>query len=255
MTGLEFEYDAPFGFNKNKVKGRLGSLVKLDEENHDKATALEMAAGGKLWNVVVDDEAVGSALLKLKLQKRVTLIPLNKISNNRLDARKVAAAQRLAPGKVHLALDLVSYPPEIANAMIYAFGNTFICENEEVAKKVTFAPEVRARSVTLKGDIYDPSGTLTGGAAPTSSGVLVKVQAWIEADGALRSKQAVLAQFEQQEKAAAKVRGDWKTMQKNLDMKLYQIQLLEQQNEGSNAMRVRVVVFDSLFAPLILFNL
>ena len=29
--------------------------------------------------------------------------------------------------------------------------------------QVTFDPEVKAKSVTLEGDVFDPSGTLTGG--------------------------------------------------------------------------------------------
>ena len=44
------------------------------------STALEVVAGGKLYQVVVDTEVTGKALLsKGQLQKRVTIIPLNKI--------------------------------------------------------------------------------------------------------------------------------------------------------------------------------
>jgi structural maintenance of chromosome 2 len=54
--------------------------VSLDKENFDKATALEIAAGGRLFNVVVQDEQVGKELIMNgKLRKRVTIIPLNKI--------------------------------------------------------------------------------------------------------------------------------------------------------------------------------
>jgi structural maintenance of chromosome 2 len=49
--------------------------------------ALEITAGGRLYNVVVDNEQVGTQLLnKGQLRKRVTLIPLNKI-----DAFKASA--------------------------------------------------------------------------------------------------------------------------------------------------------------------
>lgn len=48
-------------------------------------TALEVTAGGKLYNVVVEDEVVGKKLLSNgKLKRRVTIIPLNKISSSRL---------------------------------------------------------------------------------------------------------------------------------------------------------------------------
>ena len=45
------------------------------------ATALEVVAGNKLFQVVVDDELTAKALLqKGSLRRRVTIIPLNKIS-------------------------------------------------------------------------------------------------------------------------------------------------------------------------------
>lgn len=48
---------------------------------------MEICAGGKLYNVVVEDEKVGSQLLeKGKLRKRVTIIPLNKINAFKLSA-------------------------------------------------------------------------------------------------------------------------------------------------------------------------
>lgn len=44
------------------------------------ATALEVTAGGKLWQVVVATEACAKALLaRGRLQARVTIIPLNKV--------------------------------------------------------------------------------------------------------------------------------------------------------------------------------
>ena len=77
---MDFDYP-PLGphFDPRKVKGRLGTLVSLQKENYGYATALEVTAGGKLYQVVVSDEQVGKELLKSGLKSRVTLIPLNKI--------------------------------------------------------------------------------------------------------------------------------------------------------------------------------
>ena len=50
--------------------------------------------------------------------------------------------------------------------MDYVFGNTLICADAETAKRVTFDPSVRMKSITLEGDSYDPSGTLSGGSSP-----------------------------------------------------------------------------------------
>ena len=47
--------------------------------------------------------------------------------------------------------------------MKFWFGDVFICEDNETAKKVAYDPRVRMRCVTLDGDVYSPNGVLTGG--------------------------------------------------------------------------------------------
>ncbi len=52
--------------------------------------ASQVAAGGKLYNVIVDTEQTGKLLLKGgRLRQRVTIIPLNKI-----DAREISTQAR-----------------------------------------------------------------------------------------------------------------------------------------------------------------
>lgn len=60
-------------------------MISLPEEHYNKATALEIAGGGKLFNVVIEDEKVGKDLIKNgRMRKRVTFIPLTKIYANTL---------------------------------------------------------------------------------------------------------------------------------------------------------------------------
>ena len=47
--------------------------------------------------------------------------------------------------------------------MKFVFGDCFVCEDSETAKKVAFDPRVRMRCVTLDGDTYNPNGILSGG--------------------------------------------------------------------------------------------
>ena len=47
-----------------KVKGLVASLLALKPEDRGKSTALEIAVGGELYNVVVEDERVGKDLLE-----------------------------------------------------------------------------------------------------------------------------------------------------------------------------------------------
>ena len=122
--------------------------------------------------------------------------------------------------------------------MFYVFGGTFICEDAETAKKVTFSREVGVKSVTYDGDVYDPSGTLSGGAAPTSSGVLVKVQDLIEAEGNLQQAVQKLSQLEREEERVRVVRDKWRSFSRDLSMKEHELTLLQEQVNNSNASRV-----------------
>ncbi|KAG9124388.1 Structural maintenance of chromosomes protein 2, partial [Ceratobasidium sp. 392] len=179
LSNLDFTYSDPTpNFDRTSVLGYIANLTRLTPEVADTwSTALEICAGGKLYNVVVRDERVGSQLLKNgQLRKRVTLIPLTKISPPRASAEAIAKAKRIAPGKVFLALELVKYPAEARAAMEFVYGDTLICEDDATAKAVTFDRDIRMRSVTKHGSVYDPSGTLSGGSAPSSGGILKRVQ-------------------------------------------------------------------------------
>ena len=87
LSRLNFEYNDPHpGFDRRNVKGFAAQLIKIEEKNYDKVQALEIVAGGRLYNVVVQNEKIGSDLLKNgNLRKRVTLIPLNKIQPRTID--------------------------------------------------------------------------------------------------------------------------------------------------------------------------
>ena len=64
---------------------------------------------------------------------------------------------------VNTALSLIGYDKDLEAAMQYVFGSAFVCKDMTSAKKVTFDERVQKRSVTLGGDSFDPSGTLSGG--------------------------------------------------------------------------------------------
>ncbi|KAI8445807.1 hypothetical protein BY996DRAFT_6423531 [Phakopsora pachyrhizi] len=50
-----------------------------------------------------------------------------------------------------------------------------ICPDARTAKEVTFDQKVSMKSITQDGNIYNPSGTLSGGSKPSTSGILIKV--------------------------------------------------------------------------------
>mmetsp|Transcript_4456 Transcript_4456/g.19099 ORF Transcript_4456/g.19099 Transcript_4456/m.19099 type:complete len:930 (-) Transcript_4456:1250-4039(-) len=169
LSSFEFKYSNPTShFDKSSVKGTVASLLTVRNPIH--STAIEVAAGGRLYQVVVDSDRTGKALLeKGKLQRRVTIIPLNKINASTASDEQMRSAQRVDPN-VKLALSLVGHDDDVEAAIKYVFGRTMVCEDMDTAKRVTFDPKVRCRTVTLDGDIFDPAGTLSGGGNSRSSG-------------------------------------------------------------------------------------
>ena len=237
VANVDFSYSDPVrNFDRSKVKGLVAQLFTLSKDKTEAATALEVCAGGRLYNVVVDTAETGTQLLQNgKLKKRVTIIPLNKISAFKASVEKIGAAQKIAPGKVDLALSLVGYDEEVASAMNFVFGTTLVCQDAETAKKVTFDPAVRLKSVTLQGDVYDPAGTLSGGSAPNSSGVLVILQKLNAVTQELQEKATELLQLQQQMQNQEGKLEKTKNIKQELDLKQHEIRLTEEQIKGNSS--------------------
>jgi structural maintenance of chromosome 2 len=144
----------------------------------------------------------------------------------------------LAPGKVRTALSLVGYEDEVAKAIAYVFNDTLVCDDADTARKVTFSKDILTKSVTLEGDVYDPSGTLSGGSAPTGNRILVEVQELLQVEGKFKEAQAHLASLEKEEERNKKARESWKQLVRELEIKEHELKLLEEQVVGSNASRV-----------------
>lgn len=237
VANIDFNYADPVpNFDRSKVKGLVAQLFTLDKEHTRAGTALEICAGGRLYNVVVDSEVTGTQLLqKGRLRKRVTIIPLNKIAAFKASAQAIATAQKLAPGKVDLALSLVGYDEEVSAAIEYVFGNTLVCADAETAKRVTFDPNVRMRSITLEGDAYDPSGTLSGGSSPNSSGVLVTLQKLNNLTRQLQEAESSLKQLHVNMAQEKSKLDQARRIKQELDLKSHEIKLAEEQIGGNSS--------------------
>ena len=155
--------------------------------------------------------------------------------------QKLQNAKHLAPGKVRPAISLVGYPDEVAEAIAFVFSDTIICDDAASAQAVTFSREVGVRSVTLEGDVYEPSGTMSGGAAPSGSGILVRAQELRAAEERVAAARRTLAALEREEASRRAARDKWRERTRELEIKEHELRLLEEQVGSSNAARVRCV--------------
>lgn len=120
--------------------------------------------------------------------------------------------------------------------MAYVFGSTFVCDDTDAAKQAAFT--LKVRSVTLQGDLYEPSGTLTGGSASRGTGLLLKVQEVLDAEATLAEATHSLQKLEthgQQNKAK---RDAFLDLSRKVEMKKHELQLAQGTVDGSNATHV-----------------
>lgn len=122
--------------------------------------------------------------------------------------------------------------------MAYVFGDTFICSDKQAAQAVTFNRNIGVKSVTLEGDVYDPSGTLSGGAAPSSSGILVKVQELKEIEVEIQQHKSIVDEVSKELATAKKTIDAFRKDKRDLDLRSHEVRLLEEQVSGSNATKV-----------------
>jgi chromosome segregation protein len=135
------------------VHGTVGQLGGVDPEY---ATACETAAGGRLANVVVDDDGVGQRCiehLKSRNAGRATFLPMTEMSN-----RSLPSAPDL-PGVVDFAYNLIDFDPAYADVFSYVVGDTLVVEDMDTARDLMG----EFRLVTLEGDLVEKSGAMTGG--------------------------------------------------------------------------------------------
>ncbi|KAL4421732.1 hypothetical protein ABPG77_002348 [Micractinium sp. CCAP 211/92] len=245
LAAVDFRYSDPErSFDRSRVKGVVAKLTRVADPAT--STALEVVAGGKLYQVVVDSEATAKALLaRGQLRQRVTIIPLNKVSGREVAAPAVAAARRLAGDKAQPALELVGYDAELSSAMKYVFGGAFVCKDSATAKKLAFAREINTRCITLEGDDFNPGGTLTGGSRNNSGRLLARLHELAEAEGQLAQAQAALAQAQGAIQATAAAAAQYKKLSQQLELRQHSLRLMEERVAGSEAAQLLEAVASS----------
>jgi structural maintenance of chromosome 2 len=231
---LKFEYN-PRSVRDGSVKGLVASLVRVPDAAHH--TAVELTAGAKLYNVVVDTEETGKSLLeKGGLKKRVTLIPLNKINNKTVSSSIVQKAEAIgaaAGGSAKLALSVVGYDAEVSAAMSYIFGQSFIVSDPALAAKICFHPEIRTKCLTMDGDVYDPSGTLEGGALPSGPSIMAQLAKVNDLHAEKQSKEGELAQLTRQLQDISQAESKSQAAQKQLDVLQIELKSLKAREASS----------------------
>ena len=164
------------------LEGIHGPVAQLAEVEERHRVALEVAAGARLGQVVVEDDRIAARAIELLKQRRagrLTFLPLNRIRGG--GGGPAGAAFQRGPGPagagsggpgpgglVGRAVDLIRHEPVYAEVFRYVFGDTLVFDRLDNARRELG----RCRAVTLDGELLEKSGAMTGGSLQQRSGQL-----------------------------------------------------------------------------------
>ncbi|MBO5386500.1 chromosome segregation protein SMC [bacterium] len=140
------------------LEGVHAPLMQLGSVDEEYSLALDIAFGGRLAHIVVDDTHaayVAMELLNSSRAGRATFIPLNKIKK----APSKLQLPKNSKGVIDFAINLVDFDDMYLDAFFYAVGDTLVVEDAEAAEKLIG----QYRMVTLDGKLYEKSSAITGG--------------------------------------------------------------------------------------------
>ena len=164
---------------KKNIVGVVASLIKVPEKFE---TAIEVALGGAVQNIVTFDEEGAKELIKFLKDNsygRATFLPITSMKRRDLDTRMLENK----PGCFGVASSLVDYDKKIDNVVSNLLGSTVIVDTLFTAVNMAKATKYAFRIVTLDGDVVNPQGSLTGGSKKAESSNLMGREREIETLG------------------------------------------------------------------------
>lgn len=153
----------------NALQGVLGVLAEQIQVSKGYETAIEVALGRGAQNVICDNEQTAKRLierLKTKQLGRVTFLPLDLIGKTSGQFGSLSDLK----GFVGMADSLVTAPETIQAAVRHLIGRTAIFESYDDAVSAFRKTGGKWRLVTKAGEVFSPSGSITGGSRQQSGG-------------------------------------------------------------------------------------
>ena len=114
-------------------------------------------------------------------------------------------------------------------------------EREKVARKVTFNPAIRARTVTVEGDVFEPSGIVEGGSRRRGAPVLSLLAKANRVRGELDAKERELDASSRELSEMRKRAEKYRSANSALELALHNLEVLEKAEGVAEVALVREV--------------
>ena len=147
------------------VHGVLASLISTPKEYN---IAIEMALGPVLQNIVTDSEEEAKFLVEYLRNNnlgRASFLPITSVKGQKLFGMNSHGID----GVVGIASDLIKTDNKYKDIVLNLLGRTVVVDNIDTAVKLAKKNSYKFKIVTLKGDIINPSGSISGGSVPNKT--------------------------------------------------------------------------------------
>ena len=144
---------------KKGVNGVLANLISVDSKYE---TAIEMALGASIQNIVTDTEEEAKKLVNyLRENKlgRASFLPITSVKGTKISKLDKNGIN----GVIGIASDLVEVNNKYDGILQNLLGRTVIVENIDSAVALAKKNNYSFKIVTLEGDVINPSGAISGG--------------------------------------------------------------------------------------------
>ena len=153
-------------------KGMHGVLANILTVPKEYETAIETVLGQTLQNIVTDTEEDAKKLIE-HLRKnnlgRASFLPIASVKGKRVDK----LIKNNLSGVIGIAADLVKVDKKYEEIILNLLGRTVIVDNMETAIILARQNKYSFRIVTLKGDVINPSGAITGGSTTVKTNNII----------------------------------------------------------------------------------
>ena len=184
-----------------RIYGPLSKVIAVEDKY---VTAIEIALGANLQNIVVEDEATAKAAmfaLKRGEAGRATFFPLTSMKPS-TPTKEMADAAGYA-GYIGIADALVKTDEKFRNVLSSLLGRTVVFDNIDHANVMAKASGYRVRVVTVDGQQINVGGSFTGGSVKTGNGVLSRAGEIKRLEEELKTLDANVQKCEKEAKALA----------------------------------------------------
>ena len=205
---------------KKGVHDVLANLITVPKEYE---TAIEIALGGTLQNIVTDTEEDAKKLIEYLRKNnlgRASFLPISSVKGKKVDH----LIKNGLSGVIGIASDLVKTAPKYEEIILNLLGKTVVVEDMDTAIILARQNKYGFKIVTLKGDIINPSGAISGGSIkPNTTNIIGRA-------GQIKD---LLSELSKLEKNLEKVKNEKKEYIKSITSILEQAETIEKEAQSS----------------------